>query len=77
MHSRLLALSCLHAGFSVQCLSAGMCYWSVDLTEGRNTQTISNKWRLITPLFDFSCFVVLAETVHEFRSQWRRYFFSL
>lgn len=28
----------LHAGFSVQCLSAGLCYWSEDLTEGRKTE---------------------------------------
>lgn len=77
MNSRLLALSCLHAGFSVQCLSTGLCYWSVDLTEGKNTQNRFKKWSHITLLFDFCCFVVLVETVHQFRSQQLQFFFSL
>ncbi len=64
----------------VECLSAGLWYSDVYFSEGRNTQNILKKMEPHHTVFWFffcCCFVILVETVHQFRSQQLQFFFSL
>lgn len=79
MNSRVLALSCLTCW-----LFCTMPFSRVVLLKRglnwrqKNRKTILETRCCVTPLFDFCCFVVLLETVHQFWSQQQRqFFFSL